>query len=89
MRGRGGLLPFGRFCRLTQVDTPALSPGPSPAGGRGQQTGSLSGPVWCLPSPARGRGAGERASASTGYLVPSGTSLNRSRHQRYPMENTT
>ncbi|WP_043366839.1 endonuclease domain-containing protein [Cupriavidus sp. WS] len=51
--------------RLGHVDAPALSPGPSPASGRGEQTvGSrgranrtTSSPSE-LPSPARGRGAG-------------------------------
>jgi len=42
----------------------ALSPSPSPAGGRGEQTVGRCFACGCLPSPIYGRGAGERASAS-------------------------
>jgi len=42
----------------------ALSPSPSPAGGRGEQTVGGCFACGCLPSPIYGRGAGERASAS-------------------------
>ncbi|SPK72078.1 protein of unknown function [Cupriavidus taiwanensis] len=40
------------------LDDPALSPGPSPASGRGEQTAADVGARWFLPSPS-GRGAGE------------------------------
>ncbi|SOZ23359.1 hypothetical protein CBM2608_A240143 [Cupriavidus taiwanensis] len=64
-------------------------PAPLAQAGEGSKPAASPALSGVYPSPARGRGAGERASAPTGYLVPSGTSLNRSRHQRYPMENTT
>jgi very-short-patch-repair endonuclease len=40
------------------VEPPTLSPAPSPAGGRGEKTPSVSKAGGSLPSPARGRGAG-------------------------------
>ncbi|MHA7679759.1 endonuclease domain-containing protein [Cupriavidus sp. PET2-C1] len=50
---------------LGHMDAPALSPSPSPASGRGEQTGraseharSISSASPTLPSPARGRGVG-------------------------------
>ncbi|WP_454763477.1 endonuclease domain-containing protein [Cupriavidus campinensis] len=53
------------------VDTPALSPGPSPASGRGENTERVSRADGCLPSPS-GRGAG-----GEGERTPKPQSVNR------------
>ncbi len=69
--GAGCLRRFGKFCRPTRVDAPALSPSPSPARGEGSKPAAsptLSGGS-PLPRAGEGRGRGAALPSAITYQV--------------------